>query len=92
MARKKPAKEKKKSRMTAIVADLEKTDVVRELTAKEKEFAKKLGKATKEVDHILAANKEVQKLKKEIKEKPLLYTALALTAGIALGAILRGRH
>ena|GEM_PF-2341755 len=97
MARKKQAKKKKKKKIKrddvkAIAASLEKSPVVKKLTAEEKEFAEKLEKITKEADHILANNEEVQKLKKEIKDKPLAYAALAFTAGIALGALLKGRH
>ncbi len=95
MAKKKPVKKKKKIRkdkVKAIVASLEETPIVKKLTAEEKEFAEKLKKITREADHILANNEEVQKLKKEIKDKPLTYAALAFTAGIALGALLKGRH
>jgi DNA replication initiation complex subunit (GINS family) len=95
VAKKKPAKKKSKKKhgnVEAIVASLEKTPVVKKLTAEEKEFAEKLEKLTQEVDHVLATNEEVQKLKKEIKDKPLTYAALAFTAGIALGALLKGRH
>ena len=101
MARKKPVKKKKKKSVRkddvkAIVASLEGDPrvkpMVKKLTAEEKEFAEKLEKVTKEVDHVLATNEEVQRLKKEIKDKPLTYAALAFTAGIALGALLKGRH
>ncbi len=99
MVKKRSAKKKKKIKkddVTAIVASLEENPrvkpMVKKLTAKEKEFAEKLEKITKEADHILATNEEVQRLKKEIKEKPLTYAALAFTAGIALGALLKGRH
>jgi len=100
MARKKPVKRKKKKakkdEVGAIVASLGENPkvkpVVKKLTAEEKEFAEKLEKVTKEVDHVLATNEEVQRLKKEIKEKPLTYAALAFTAGIALCALLKGRH
>ena len=100
MAKRKPVKRKKKKvrkdDVGAIVASLEENPkvkpVVKKLTAEEKEFAEKLEKVTKEVDHVLATNEEVQRLKKEIKEKPLTYAALAFTAGIALCALLKGRH
>lgn len=95
VVRKKLTKKKKrikKDDVMAIAASLEETPVVKKLTAEEKEFAEKLKKITREADHILATNEEVQRLKKEIKEKPLTYAALAFTAGIALGALLKGRH
>ena len=57
----------------------------------EEEFAKALALATKEIDEFLNSNEELKKLKKEIREKPLAYTALALTVGLALGGLIRGR-
>jgi len=95
MAKKKRTKKKpkkKEQQVEAIAASLEKGPLMKELGAQEREFAKRMETVTKKVDHVLATNKEVQKLKQEIKERPLTYAALAFTAGIALCALVKGRH
>ncbi|MBD3398604.1 hypothetical protein GF412_05170 [Candidatus Micrarchaeota archaeon] len=95
MAKKKGSKKKpkkKEKKIEDIAHSLEKSPAVCKLSAEEKEFAERMEKVTKKIDHVLSANEEVQVLKKEIKEKPLTYAALAFTAGVALCALLKGRH
>lgn len=95
VAKKKPAKKKTKTKekqVEAIAASLEKNPAIRKLSEEEEEFAERMKTVTKKVDHVLATNEEVQRLKKEIKERPLTYAVLAFTAGIALCALLKGRH
>lgn len=95
MAKKKSSKKKprkKEKKLDDIASSLEKSPAMGRLTAEEKEFAEKMENVTKKIDHVLSTNEEVQVLKKEIKEKPLTYAALAFTAGIALCALLKGRH
>ncbi len=95
MVKKKAAKRKRKKPVRAkrVAVQLEETghELEEFIVHEEEEIAKALAVATKEVDEFLSHNTELKKLKKEVREKPLAYTALALTLGIAIGAMLRGR-
>ena len=92
MVKKKAKKRKRPSKSKAVVKRLEKEEdeIGQFLIREEEELAKVLAATTKEVDEFLSENNELKKLKKEIREKPLAYTALALTLGIAIGGLLRG--
>lgn len=61
----------------------------KEVSRREKRLSSELDRLTEDVDEMLSANPEIQELKKEIRQKPLLYTALAFTTGVAVGAILK---
>ena len=94
MAKKRSKKRKTENRAKEVSLQLEATedDLQKFVKKEKKEFSKKMDEATREVDELLKNNAEVKKLKREIREKPLVYAALAFTAGIALGTILKGRH
>ncbi|MBD3389469.1 hypothetical protein GF415_00755 [Candidatus Micrarchaeota archaeon] len=64
-------------------------EVERKLHKRKQEFSQKLNKVTSEVDDMLESNREVQKLRRQIKEKPLVYAALAFALGMALGGMCR---
>ena len=94
MVKKKAAKKRKKpTRAKTVAVQLEETghELEEFIVHEEEELGKALAVATKEVDEFLSHNNELKKLKKEIREKPLAYTALALTLGVAIGAMISGR-
>jgi len=65
-----------------------KRNVKKEIQEAEKEIGEKMDKLHEKLEAELDKHVDVDELKKDIREKPLLYTGVALLAGIALGAIL----
>jgi hypothetical protein len=57
---------------------------------REKEkLSREFDKFTGELTEQLEENEDIQKLKREIKQRPLVYVTLAFTMGLALGALMR---
>ena len=93
MVRKKAKTKKKPTRAKTVAVQPEETGrCIKEfIVHEEEELVKVIAAATKGMEEFLSENGELKKLKKEIREKPLAYTALALTMGIAIGALIKGR-
>lgn len=82
---------KKTTRSKTLVRKRETEDnVTKFIMHEEEEIGKMLAVATRELEDFLAHNDELKKLKAEVREKPLAYTALALTLGIAIGTLIKG--
>ncbi len=88
---KKKSKKKTTTRPKTVTRKREtEDDVTKFIMHEEEEVGKMLAVATRELDDFLAHNTELKKLKAEVREKPLAYTALALTMGIAIGTLIKG--
>jgi len=88
---KKKTKKKTAARTKTVSRKRETEDnVTKFIMHEEEEVGKMLALATRELDDFLAHNAELKKLKAEVREKPLAYTALALTMGIAIGTLIKG--
>lgn len=61
----------------------------KKVVMKEKAVERKVGTAVQSLGERLA-NIDMDALEKDIKQRPMLYLAVAFTAGVALGAMIGG--
>lgn len=92
MMAKKKAKKKKAGGIEAIAKQLGESKPGKAIARREADFAEQFGEAASQLNHALDSSEDVQKLKKEIKEKPLASVAVAFAAGVMVGLLLKGRH
>jgi NTP pyrophosphatase (non-canonical NTP hydrolase) len=83
------AKKKAKRKKGLVSVDFDKASLKRSVSRKKEKLSRELGKFTGELSEHIDESEDIKKLKKEIKERPLLYVALAFTLGITLATLMR---
>ncbi len=82
-------KKKPKRKKGILSVDFDKAGLKRKVTQKKEKLSEEFDKFTGELNEQLEENKDVRKLKREIKQRPLVYVTLAFTLGIAIGTLMR---
>lgn len=83
------AKKKPKGKKGVVSLDIDEALLKRKVGRQKEKLSREFDKFTGELTEQLEENEDVQKLKREIKQRPLVYVTLAFTMGLALGALMR---
>jgi len=83
------AKKKPKGKKGIVSVEFDKALLKRKAGQQKEKLSKEFDKFTGELTEQLEDNQDIQKLKREIKQRPLVYVTLAFTMGLALGALMR---
>ena len=92
MMAKRKARKKKAEGIEAIAEEIGASRQVKAIARREEELAEKFGETASKVNRALDSSEDVQKLKKEIKERPLASVAVAFAAGVMVAMLLGGRR
>jgi hypothetical protein len=83
------AKKKPKGKKGILSVEIDEKLLKRKAGREKEKLSKEFDKFTGELTGQLEENEDIQKLKREIKQRPLVYVTLAFTMGLALGALMR---
>jgi glucosamine 6-phosphate synthetase-like amidotransferase/phosphosugar isomerase protein len=83
------AKKKPKGKKGILSVEIDEKLLKRKAGREKEKLSKEFDKFTGELTEQLEDNEDIQKLKHEIKQRPLVYVTLAFTMGLALGALMR---